>query len=88
MIRVPLAEDTSPAIEQQQVDAWRVMSPAEKAAMVTGLTQAVFELALAGVRQRHPNASPREQFLRLALITLGPDLAARVYPDIDQLSPP
>ncbi len=86
MMRVPLAADTSSAIEQRQVEAWRHMSPAEKAALVVGLTQAVFELALAGVRQRYPDASPREHFLRLAIITLGPELAARVYPDISQLN--
>ena len=58
------------------------MSAAEKAALVSGLTRAVWDLALAGVRHRHPDASPREQFLRLALVTLGPDLARKVYPEI------
>ena len=58
------------------------MSPAEKAAIVSGLTEAVYELALAGIRLRHPNASPREQFLRLALVTLGPDLARLAHPEI------
>ena len=57
------------------------MSPAQKAAIVTGLTQAAYELARAGVRHRHPHASPREQFLRLAIDVLGRDLACRAYPD-------
>ena len=61
------------------------MSPAEKAAIVTGLTQAAHDLALAGVRARFPDASPREHFLRLALITLGPDLARQAYPEIATL---
>jgi len=61
------------------------MSPAQKAAVVSGLTQAVFELAHAGVRHRHPTASPHEQFLRLAIVTLGLDLARKAYPDIDSL---
>ena len=61
------------------------MSAADKAAVVTGLTQAVFELARAGVRHRHPTASPREQFLRLAIVTLGTELAGRVYPEIRAL---
>jgi hypothetical protein len=81
----PLALDTSPEIEQRQVERWRTMSPAEKAAVVSGLTITAYELAMAGIRQRHPGASPREQFLRLAVITLGRDLAARVYPEIDGL---
>ena len=79
----PLALDTSPEIEQLLVERWRAMSPAEKAAIVSGLTAAAYELALAGVRRRHPNASPREQFLRLAVITLGRDLACRAYPELD-----
>lgn len=58
------------------------MSAEEKAAVVSGLTRAVYELALAGVRHRHPTASPHEQFLRLAIVTLGPDMARRAYPDI------
>ncbi len=86
MAPLPLAADTSPAIEERQLDAWRRMSATEKAALVTGLTQAVFELGLAGVRQRHPDASPREQFLRLALINLGPDLATRAFPEISHLN--
>ena len=79
---VPLNLDTSPQIERLQVERWRRMSPGEKAALVSGLTQAAYDLALAGIRLRHPDASPREQFLRLAVITLGPDLARRAYPEI------
>lgn len=57
------------------------MTPAEKAACITGLTQAAYAMTLAGVRHRHPKASPREQFLRVAIITLGPALARAAYPD-------
>ncbi|MBI2828021.1 MAG: hypothetical protein HYX77_01955 [Acidobacteria bacterium] len=78
----PLTPDTSPEIERMQIERWRQMSPAEKAAVVSGLTQAVYDLALAGIRLRHPDASPRERFLRLALITLGRDLARQAYPEI------
>ena len=77
-----LSLDTSPEIERLQIERWRQMSPAQKAAIVTGLTQAVYDLALAGIRIRHPGSSPREWFLRLALIVLGSDLARRVYPEI------
>jgi hypothetical protein len=79
---VSLSLDTSPEIERRQIERWRHMSAEQKAAIVSGLTQAVYDLARAGIRLRHPDASPREQFLRLALITLGPDLARRAYPEI------
>lgn len=82
----PLASDTSPDIEQAQIEGWRRMSPSEKAAVVSGLSRAAFEIALAGVCHRYPDASPREQFLRLAVVTLGLDLARKAYPDIERLA--
>jgi hypothetical protein len=81
----PLAADTSPEIERRQFERFRQMSPVEKAAIVSGLTQAVYDLAAAGVRHRHPDASPREQFLRLAIVTLGQTLAEQAYPEIQEL---
>ena len=48
----PLSADTSGEIEALQIERWRQMSGAEKAAIVSGLTQAVFELARAGIRHR------------------------------------
>jgi hypothetical protein len=77
----PLNLDTSSDVEAQQIAAWRRMTPREKAALVTALTQTAFDLAWAGVRHRHPRASAREQFLRVAVIVLGPELATAAYPD-------
>lgn len=62
------------------------MTATEKAAIITGLTRATFDLALAGIGHRYPAASEREQFLRRAILLYGPDLAARAYPDIDTLT--
>ena len=81
MTASPLSLDTSPDIERRQIDAWRVMPAVEKAALVTGLTQAAFAMTAAGVRHRHPGASPLEQFLRVAVIVLGPELARKAYPE-------
>ena len=80
-----LSEDTSPEIERLQVERWRAMTAEEKAALVTGLTQASFDLARAGVAHRYPHASPREQFLYLAIVTLGPTLARQAYPEVAAL---
>ena len=85
-MRPRLSHDTAPEIEQAQVERWRAMTPAQKADVVTGLTQAVYEMARAGVRHRHPQADVREQFLRLALVVLGPDLACRAFPDAAALT--
>jgi hypothetical protein len=80
-----LSADTDATSERRQIERWRAMSPAEKLALVTELNAAVDTLAMAGIRLRHPGASDREQFLRLACIKLGRDLAKRVYPEIEQL---
>jgi hypothetical protein len=80
-----LAADTDAATERRQVAVWRAMSPAQKAATVSGLTTAAFEMARAGVRHRFPDADSREQFLRLAILTLGAQLAVRAYPDAASL---
>jgi hypothetical protein len=55
---------------------------------VIELNAAADTMALAGIRLRHPGASPREQFLRLASVKLGRDLARQVYPEIEQLDAP
>ena len=68
-----------------QIERWRRMTPDEKAAIVTSLTRAVFEMARAGVRHRYPLATEHEQFLRLAVVILGEDLARKVYPDLATL---
>jgi hypothetical protein len=80
-----LADDTPRDIEQRQIEAWRRMPPSEKLSLVIRLSDTVRELALAGVRQRYPDASPREQFLRLAMVTLGDDLARKAYPEIETM---
>jgi hypothetical protein len=81
----PLADDTSPDTEQRQIEGWRRMSPAQKADLIVATSQAARDMTLAGIRDRFPNASPREQFLRLAMLTLGRELASRAYPEIDRL---
>ena len=82
----PLAEDTPLDIERRQIEGWRRMSASQKASLIGSMSRSVRELALAGIRSRHPDATPREQFLRLAILTLGQDLAREAYPEIDHLS--
>ena len=81
-----LSDDTSQEVERRQVGLWRRMSPADKLRAVREMTRAVQELSLAGIRSRHPGASEDECKLRLALLTLGRDLACRVFPDASSLT--
>lgn len=57
------------------------MTADEKLALVGAANAAVRELAMAGLRARHPQADARELFLRYALLTLGRENAVRVYPE-------
>jgi hypothetical protein len=77
----PIPLDTSAEAARLQIEIWRRMTPLEKARLVSGLCSAVQELALAGIRRRHPGASERECHLRLARLKLGPTLYQCAYPD-------
>ena len=77
-----LSADTTRHAERLQVNAWRSMSSVQRAQLVAGAARAVRVIALAGLRQRHPDASESEIVARLALLTLGPSLAGRVYPHL------
>ena len=46
---------------------------------MAGMSQTVRMLAMAGLRQRHPNDTPALRRRRMADLLLGPELAARVY---------
>lgn len=61
------------------------MSPLEKARLVSQISSAALELASIGIRRRHPGASERELFLRLAAFKLGATLTRSIYPDAAQL---
>ena len=52
-----------------------------------GATRAARALALAGLRARYPAASERELVVRFAELTLGSELARRVYPELAALDP-
>jgi len=83
-----LSRDTSAEVERLQIEAWRRMTPVEKAAAMSQATRDVVTLALSGIRQRHPDASDRECFIRLAALQLGPTLVRQVYPDAAQILGP
>ena len=76
---VHLFSDTRPEAEAVLIGLLRQAPPWRKLHMVGQLNQTVRTLALSGLRQRHPEATPQELRRRLADLLLGPDLAAQVY---------
>ncbi|OQY19680.1 MAG: hypothetical protein B6I34_09320 [Anaerolineaceae bacterium 4572_32.1] len=81
---VPLFSDTRPEAEAVLIELLRQASPWRKLHMVGQLNQTVRTLALSGLRQRYPQATPQELRRRLADLLLGPDLAARVYGPLER----
>jgi hypothetical protein len=55
------------------------MPPWRKLELVGDMNAAVQTLALAGLRQRHPDDTPEQRRRRLADLMLGAELAACVY---------
>ena len=74
-----LSPDTHPEIERLQIERLRQMPPWRKMVLMAEMSKTVRTLALAGLRQRHPDDTPAQRRRRLADLLLGPDLAARVY---------
>jgi hypothetical protein len=71
--------DTHPEAEKVQIAGLRSLAPWRKLEMVSDLTMAARKLALAGLCERFPAASPEELHRRLATLCLGPKLATKVY---------
>jgi len=74
-----LFPDTRPEVEAVLIGLLRQAPPWRKLHMVGQLNQTVRTLALSGLRQRYPEATPQELRRRLADLLLGPDLATQVY---------
>ena len=73
----PFSRDTSPEVQALLVERWRTMSPAEKASLVDTLTLDCIALACAGIRDRHPDASPEQVRFFLGVRCLGLEVATR-----------
>jgi hypothetical protein len=74
-----LSSDTHPKMEQIQIEFIRRMPVWKKFAIVDGLNETVKTLAISGIKQRHPNATPQQIHRMLADLMLGTELARKVY---------
>jgi hypothetical protein len=70
---------TGYGVKRVRIEGLRRMPPWRKLELVADLNETVRALAIAGLRQRHPNDTPAQQRRRLADLVLEPELAARVY---------
>jgi hypothetical protein len=71
--------DTSKAAERVLFELARKAPAWRKLELIGEMRRTVCELALSGLRERYPLASPKELRRRLAEILLGRELALRAY---------
>jgi hypothetical protein len=71
--------DTSPAADARYHDLLRAMPPYRRLEAAMGLSRTVRELAMAGIRARHPGAGEDEVKVRLAVRLYGRATAARLF---------
>jgi hypothetical protein len=71
--------DTHPKMEALQVELIRRMPAWKKLSIVDDLNETVKLLAISGIKERYPNATPQEVQRMLAELMLGSELARRVY---------
>ena len=74
-----LSSDTHPKMEALQIEFIRRMPAWKKFAVVDGLNETVKTLAMSGIKQRHPGATPQQIQRMLAELMLGKELAGKVY---------
>jgi hypothetical protein len=77
--------DTSDDALDVQFARLREMTGEERLRLAWELTAVARSFAEAGIAARHPDETPRQRFLRLAILELGRDLAVRAYPDAASL---
>ena len=75
--------DTSPQAQRVQIELMRQAPSWRKMELLGQLNQTAKMFALAGLRQRHPQAPESEIRRRLADLILGQELAAKVYGSLD-----
>lgn len=71
--------DTSAEAERVQIEILRSMPSWRKFQLWNDLNTTMRRVALAGLRERFPFATPEELHRRLATILLGPELATQAY---------
>lgn len=71
--------DTDPVVRRLQIERLRAMSPAQRGALMEALNRDCEQLAVAGIRSRHPNATDHEVLMRLGVLRNGPELMKAAF---------
>ena len=71
--------DTTPEAQRVQYEIYRQMSPARKFQLISHTYEMGRQLAMAGLRMRHPDATEEELWRLWAQQHLGRELFEKVY---------
>jgi len=74
-----VTRDTPPATIARYHELLRGQAPYERLEQAAALTRMVRQLAVAGIKQRHPGASLDEIRVRLAVRLYGREIARRLF---------
>ena len=72
------ARDTSAVAFGRQLEAFRAMTPGQRVAIASAMSDEVRALAEAGIRYRQPGYTDAQVAHSLSHILLGPELATKV----------
>jgi hypothetical protein len=79
--------DTALDAHRAQAVIYARLGGAGRLAIAFELTETVRQIALAGIRQRHPDYTDREVWAAWARLTLGDALCREVWPDRALVAP-
>lgn len=70
--------DTTPEMEKVLISLLRQVPPVKKLEMLNGLNRSARELAMNGIRRRHPEATERQVRWYLCSLLYGDDITCKV----------
>ncbi len=74
-----MQHDTAPQVANRYYELNAALTPGQRLQIAVSLSQSVRELALAGVRQRHPHASLESVRWHFAEVLYGTQIATRAF---------
>ena len=74
-----MQQDTDPQVTARYLELSAALAPMQRLQIAADLSQAVRELALAGVRHRHPSARGDELRWRFAETLYGTEFALQIW---------
>jgi hypothetical protein len=77
---LPPSPDTSPEAHAAQLAAWQRMGPQNRLKLAMRMSDEIRDVALCGIRHRHPEYSEAEARFALFRQLLGHELFVRAYP--------